>query len=658
MDDKNRKKIARFGMSTLGLLVVFIFIIALNVLFDGFHLRWDVTEGNIYTLSDSTKNILASMDDKINIRFYYSRDLEGVPAPLKTYASQVEDMLREYEMAADGRITIEKLNPIPDSDAEDAALMDGVQRQNVGVAGSFYLGLAITRLDETIALPAISPARAGLFEFDVTRAIHRVLNPAKKSVGILASLPVDGAPVNPMNPQMQNQSQGPWYFMRNLRKDYNVRKLDWSLKKIPADLDVLVVIHPKSPGADLQFAIDQYLLAGGRVVMCLDPFSLFEQMQNRYPGAPSASADMTTLLDAWGVEFDPSKILVDAEYKSRMNDGASGVREIPTMLTLDRSAMNEQDVTTSQLDALLIPYAGAFRSDSNDDDIDRTVLLQSSTKSRLAEAFEVNMPGSELLKNRDYLNERLPLALKLTGKFKTAFPAGPPADQDEPDEAKKQNDAVEDDAAKTQDTEKTVNLDDTIAKSATAFIKQAERPGTVVLIADSDFLYDAVCVQQSNIFGQQVLSMISDNLYLFENIVEQLAGGSELIGLRSRETGHRPFKVLEEKREQAAAQYASRIEELENILRQTQSKLRQLQARKTEEQRLTLSPEQEQLIRNAQRKEIEIRQQLKQLRRDTRKAERRLEARLEFVNIVLVPILVTIVGIIVGITRIRRSSAS
>ena len=638
MTKKRANLMTRFGVSAVGVVVLLAFLAALNVLVDGVNLRWDLTEGKIYTLSDSTRRILSELDDTVTVRFYYSRDTEGIPVPLKTYAGRVEDMLREYEIVADGKLEIEKLNPLPDSDAEDAALMDGIQRQSARGGAPFYLGLAVIYLDEVISMATLSPARANLFEFDLTRAIHRVLNPEKRKIGVLTTLPVNGPIIDPNDPRTMRrvEAREPWFFMENLKQDYDVEMLDWTLKQVPDDIDVLLVIHPKSSDPRVQFAIDQFVLRGGRVLMFLDPFNLYEQMQNRVPGRPpSTSAAMNPLMDAWGLEFQPGQVLADMNYRSRVPDGENGVQEFPAVLALTASAMNSADVTTTQLDGLIIPYGGVVQGEGAEG-LERTVLISSSTESQLVDAFGIHGRGDDVVDEFEASGINMPMAVKLTGMFPTAFPDGRP-------EVEIPDDDQEDEASEAD------------SKPA---LKLAQAPGAVVVVADADFLYDAVSVQRGNVLGQQVVRMISDNLYLLGNLVEQLAGGDALIGLRSRETGYRPFKRLEKSRDEAAEQYRDRIKDLETMLADTQQRLRELQVQKTREGRLELTPEQKKLIAEAQEKEVGIRQELKELRRTYRASERRLEWWLEFGNIALVPILVALVGIGVGILRIRRTSLS
>ncbi len=639
MTEKRANLITRFGVSAVGVLVLLAFLVALNVLIDGVNLRRDLTEGKIYTLSESTRQVLSELDDTVTVRFYYSRDAEGIPVPLKNYAGQVEDMLREYEIAAGGRLEIDKLNPVPDSDAEDAALMDGIQRQSTRGGTPFYFGLAVIYLDEVVSMASLSPARANLLEFDLTRAIHRVLNPEKRKIGVLSTLPVNGPIIDPNDPRNMRRVQAsePWYFMENLKQDYDVDMLNWSLESIPDDIDVLLVIHPKTADKRIQFAIDQFVLRGGRVLLLLDPFNLYETMQNRVPGRPpSTSVAMSPLMDAWGLEFQPGQVLADMNYRSRVPDGENGVSEFPAVLALTSSAMNDADVTTTQLDGLIIPYGGAILGDGADG-LARTVLISSSTESQLVDAFGIHGRGDDIVNEFKPSGVNMPIAVKLNGKFMTAFPDGRPksAEADAQTEGEGGNEAEPEE-----------------------FLKTAQAPGTVVVVADADFMYDAVSVQRGNVFGQQVVRMISDNLYLLGNLVEQLAGGDALIGLRSRETGYRPFKRLEKSRDEAAEQYRSRIKDLETILADTQQRLRELQVQKTREGRLELTPEQKALIAEAQAKEVGIRQELKELRRTYRAAERRLEWWLEFANIALVPVLVALAGVSVGILRIRRTSSS
>lgn len=642
MTEKRVNLIARFGKAVASLLVLAAFLIAVNVLVDGVSLRWDLTEGDIHTISESSCDILRELDGTVTLRYYFSRDVEGMPMALQIYAGRVEDLLREYKMAGGGNLELERLNPQPDTEVEDAALMDGIQRQSLRGGTPFYFGLAIIHLDEVVSIPALSPGRANLLEFDITRGIHRVLHPQRPTLGVLSSLPVNGPVFDPADPNApaRVEARDPWYFMQSLKEDYEVRMLDWRVERIPEEIDVLLVIHPKTPDPRLEFAMDQYVLRGGRLLLFLDPFNLYEQMQNRRPGMPPPSSSaLANLLSAWGVEFQPGQVLADMTYRSRTPDGAGGMQEFPAVLALDASAMDQGDVTTVQLDGILIPYGGAVLGQGREG-LERTVLLQSSTESQLVNAFGIHGRTDEIMTDFQASGERLPVAVRLTGRFTTAFPNGPPSSSEE-----------------TRSDQASPGKAGDAPDSSVAALSEAEADGAVVIVADADFLYDAVCVQRVNILGRPVVRMISDNLHLFDNLVEQLAGGTALIGLRSRETGYRPFKVLEKSRDEAAEQYRSRIDELESLLAETQQRLRELEVRKTVEGRFEATPEQRRLIEEAQAKELEIRLELRDLRRNLKKAESKLEVKLEFLNIALVPILVALAGVTVGILRIWRKKS-
>jgi ABC-type uncharacterized transport system involved in gliding motility auxiliary subunit len=276
-----KKQLETFLFSAAGVAVMFVIVVAIYVISGVVKARFDLTEEKLYTLSPGTKAILSKLDTPVEIRFYCTQDSKEMPMQLKTYAERVEDLLNEYQKNARGKIVLRKLDPKPDSDAEDSANLDGVEGVALGgglnlAADKVYLGLAISQLDAKVAVPFLSPERERLLEYDVSRAISRVTSPAKPVLGIMSPLPIFGE-MNPMAMRMgQMQRQDPWVFVSELQRDFEVKQVEMAVDQIPADIKVLVVVHPKGITDKAQFAIDQFVLRGGNLLAFLDPFSLVD----------------------------------------------------------------------------------------------------------------------------------------------------------------------------------------------------------------------------------------------------------------------------------------------------------------------------------------------------------------------------------------------
>jgi ABC-type uncharacterized transport system involved in gliding motility auxiliary subunit len=322
-----KKSLETFLYSIGGVIAMALILVAVNVILSGARQRVDLTQEKAYTLSDGTRAILAKLDTPVKVRFYCSQSAAATPQSvfLKSYARKVEDLLAEYKQAAKGKLIIEKYDPQPDSDAEDSARLDGITGAQMPSGDMFYLGIAVSLLDSKEAIPFCQPTRERLLEYDLTRAITRVVTPEKPVVGVMSSLPVFGGGGNPMMMQMGQRPQPAWAIVGELQKDFTVRNVAMTVEKIPDDMKVLVVIHPKEINDTAQFAIDQFVLRGGKVIAFLDANSLVDNQNQRNPmmgqmGGGGSSLDK--LLKAWGVTFENSKVVADRNFQMVLGDGS------------------------------------------------------------------------------------------------------------------------------------------------------------------------------------------------------------------------------------------------------------------------------------------------------------------------------------------------
>src|SRR5437870_7704849 len=318
-----KKQFETILYSAVGVGAMFVLLTGFNVVSAALKQRLDLTREKAFTLSAGTKAILKKIDTPVKIRFYCTRAENATPETVffRNYAQQVEDLLDEFKQYAGSKLTIQKFNPLPDSDAEDSAKLDGVEGQVVSAEGEpFYLGLAINMLDETVALPFLSPTRERMLEYDVARAISQVITPQKPVVGVMSGLPVFGE-FNPMMMRMGQRGQEPWILINELKRDFAVKEVSLGVDKIDDDIKVLVVIYPRDISEGAQYAIDQFLLRGGKVAAFLDPLSIDDNRanpSNPLQGAMASGATMDKLLKTWGVECDVSKAVADRAFKTNI----------------------------------------------------------------------------------------------------------------------------------------------------------------------------------------------------------------------------------------------------------------------------------------------------------------------------------------------------
>src|SRR5438094_6549216 len=631
--------------SAVGVAAMLVLLAGFNVISAALKQRIDLTREKAYTLSAGTKAILKKIDTPVKIRFYCSRAENAPPETvfLRNYAQQVEDLLDEFKQYAGGKLTLRKFNPTPDSDAEDSAKLDGVQGQAVSAEGEpFYLGLAVNMLDATVALPFLSPSRERMLEYDVARAISQVITPKKPVVGVMSALPVFGE-FNPMMMRMGQRGQEPWIFINELKRDFTVKEITLGADKIDDEVNVLVVIYPREISDGAQYAIDQFILRGGKVVAFLDPLSIADNRNsnpsNPLQGAMASGATLDKLLKAWGIEFDVSKAVADMTFKTNIRGQDGRPQEAAAVLSLTKDAMNADDVLTSQLDNLLLPYPGVFTG-TPAAGLKEAVLLKTSKNSQLIEKIMAQFGGGE--KDFKASDKEYALAIRLTGKFKTAFPDGKPGEK----AGEKKNEGEKKDGDEKKSETKTDNS-----------LKESTTDGVVILVGDSDMIFDPVCVQVQNLFGQRIVIPQNGNLNFAQSMVEQLAGDSNLIGVRSRATLNRPFTVVKNMEERAQESYRSKIKGLEASLSEAQQKLNELQRTKEKGQRFILSPEQQQELARFRQKEAEAKKELKQVRKNLRREVDSLEDRLKWVNILAMPFIVSLSGIGLAVYKRKRTAA-
>jgi ABC-type uncharacterized transport system involved in gliding motility auxiliary subunit len=622
-----KKQFETLLYSVVGVAAMFIILVAFNLVGSAAKKRVDLTDEKLYTLSKGTKDILKKLDGPVEIRFYCTEGEKEMPPQLKVYAQRVEDLLAEYKQNSKGNIEIRKLNPKPDSDAEDSARLDGIEPQMLQSGEHLYLGLAISYLDGKSALPFLSPEKEKLLEYDISRAITRVFNPQRPVVGVMTALPMFGNPMNPMMARMGQQPQDPWVVVSELQRDFTVKQVQMDVDKIDDDIKVLVVAHPKEISDKAQYAIDQFILRGGRLIAFLDGQAIMDQTKNpQNPMMPNfnANSSLEKLLKAWGVQFDTTKVAADMNFATRFQ--RQGRQETaPAVLSLNPAGINKGDIVTEQLDSLLIPFAGVF-SGTPVEGLKQEVLFKTTPNSQLVEGFMAQMGGDQIQKDFKSSGTSYPLAIRLSGKFKTAFPDGKPKDT-KPDDDKKDDEKK--DEPKPEES-----------------LKESKGNNAVVLIGDVDMLHDNFSVQIQNFFGQKIIIPRNGNLVFVQNVVEQMSGDESLIAIRSRATLNRPFTVVQDMQAQADERFRAKIKELEGSLQETQKKLNELQqARKDQGQRTILSPEQQAELQKFRAREGEVKVQLKEVRKDLRREIDSLENTVKWGNIFGVPALVVLVGI-------------
>lgn len=625
------KQLETLLYSTGGVVALLVVLIAANFIVSAFNLRADLTEGDVYTLSPGSRKVLSRLEAPVKLRLYYSQGSEAVPVGLKTFAKRVEDLLNEYKAAGRGKVVIEKFNPEPDSDAEDSAQLDGIEGQLTNAGEKFYLGLSIAFLDQKAAIPVLAPDRERLLEYDITRGIAQVGETKKPVVGVMSALPVLGRSLDPIRKQQPTEA---WVLIQELKRIFDVKEVKLDATRIEDDIKVLLVIHPRNLSEETEYAIDQYVLRGGKLIAFVDPYAYFDQQpdfQNPFGGSQAGQSTFYNLFKAWGIEVDMGKVIADLTYAS-----GSGPRLLPTLLSLNTQALNQNDVVTSQVGTLLYVFGGTFKGKPAEG-LTQTVLARTSKNAMPVDLIIATLSGEPSTRGFQPANEELPLAIRLTGKFHTAFPQGKP-----------QPFVPRADRKKGQDEKRKAE------EKAEPQLKESKEENSVVLVADADMLSDGAAVEIQEVFGQRVAIPRNGNLALALGLVEQFSGDSALISLRSRAAFSKPLTVIREMEAQAQQQYLGKIKELEDSLNQTQENLKKLQASKAGATSTILTAEQQAELDNFRKKAVEARLALKELRKRLRVETDTLEFWTKVFNIGLVPLLVALAGLALALARRRR----
>jgi ABC-type uncharacterized transport system involved in gliding motility auxiliary subunit len=618
------KKHEALVFSAVGLAALFLILVAANYLVSLQAAKIDLTEGRVQTLSEGTRKILRGLEAPVKVKLYISRGEQAMPVPLRSFAQRVEDLAREFKSVAGNNLTIELYNPRPDSEDEDQAQLDGVEPQQLFTGEQFYLGLVVSQLDRKQAIPAVSPQRERLLEYDLARAIARVASAERPVLGLLSALPVLGEKFNPMT----RQSSEPWVLASELKRDFNLKQVSFLAESIDPEIKVLLVIHPRDLPEATEYALDQFVLRGGKLVAFVDPYAYFDQQPSPMPGigGGGTSSTLPRLFKAWGVEMNPGKVIADVVFAS-----GAGQRYTPTVLTLNRTAFNRDEVVTSQIETLLYAFGGAFDVKPVEG-LKVTELVKSSPNSMLVDNVVAAVSGDAATKGFQPDNKARPLALRLSGKFKTAFPEGRPASNE-----KKVTD-----------------------KKAENLLKESSGENSVILVADVDMLNDGAAVDIQEVYGRRIVVPSNGNLAFAQSMVEQFAAGDALTSLRSRADAFRPLTVVREMQARAQEQYLGRLKALEDELQKTTEKLAELQKARGAAAKgaLIMTPEQQVEIENFRKRVTETRRELKELRKNLRQDAESLVFWTKLLNIALMPLLVVLAGLAVFLIRRKKQVAA
>ncbi|MCC6592078.1 MAG: Gldg family protein [Xanthomonadales bacterium] len=586
--------------------------------------RIDLTANNEYTLSEGSKEILASIDEPIHLYFYFSDEASKDLAPIRTYAQRVRELLEELASRSGGKLKLSVIDPQPFSEEEDEATAAGLQAVPIGNSGDkLFFGLAGSNsLNGKASIPFFQPDKEVFLEYDVAKLVQTLIQPEKPVIGLISSLPIGGG----FDPATQRMNE-PWGVMQQLDDLFEVRPLGTDVKDIEDNIKLLMVVHPKALADDTVYAIEQFVLGGGRLLLFVDPNANADQ-SGADPQNPSAamfadkSSNLEKLLSAWGVEYKADEVIVDRALglQVQVSQTEPPVTH-PLILGLRTQQLNANDLVSAKLDLVNVDSAGHFKA--KDGAIGKLEpLMQSSGEASTVSTERIRfLPDPrELLKDFAPSGENYIIGARLSGKFASAFPE---------------------------------------RASNPGHIAEAKEDVQAILFADADMLHNRLWVQVQNFFGQQLMSPFADNGDIVVNAADNLSGSSALISIRGRSSSTRPFEVVEGMRRAAEEKFRATEQQLQEQLDETERKLNELQAAKSSENAMIMTPEQQAEVLRFQGEKLRIRKELREVRRSLDKDIQGLGASTKFINIALVPLAVVIAALLFwNFRRGRRRGAA
>ena len=637
---KKETKLNVYANSLIGVVVIFIGIVLFNTITAQLKFKADLTEGDLFTLSEGSKKLLEDLKEegdgsKLEIRFYLTQGEKGVPVFVSEHGRRIEDLLDQYQEYAGSNIELKKINPRRDTDEEELAVNDGIQLLN----NAFYVGMAVSFLDTTEVIPFFDPAKSTTLEYDISRTIKNVLKlkEDRQTIGVMSSLNVWGGPdaSNPMAMMNRGAQQPPWFFLRQLQQDFNVERLEATATEISDDIDLLLVIHPKNISNATEYAIDQFVLSGRKLIVFADPLALKDEGNNqnpqmRIPGMGGAST-LSRLFTKWGVNFENSKVVADFNFRLNQRDPLSRGRIMPAYLALGKKAFNQEEIVTRDLGSIRMPYAGSFDVSNLATGLTAKELISSSDQAKLVDGMSSQFNGEKIMDSfltgsedgKPTGTNKFALAVKISGTFTTAFPDGKPGSSGEEEES---------------DEEKTTNSN---------HLKESESENHVCLIGDTDLLSEEHFLIQQRF-------LLSQNVSFVQNIVDHF-GDDTLINIRSRNQD-RPFTTIMDLEKEAQSKFEDKLKKLEAEQQAILQEKTKLESTGEGQNQFTLSIDPE-ALKDIQKKELEKRKQIREIRKELRSEIDLIELQIKLANIVSMPALVIIAGIIFFVRKRKVTAA-
>ncbi|MBT5430016.1 MAG: GldG family protein [Rhodospirillaceae bacterium] len=627
----NSKTLNQKNLAIVGIFIAVVFLFSLNIL-SSLEIRTsqiDLTENKLYTLSEGTKEVIKEIDEPITFKLYYSPTFGEISPSHGNYFKRVKELLENFSLASNGKIILNVINPLSFSIEEDEAVKFGIQGIPLDQSGELgYFGMAaVNSTDDKKTVPFFNPQREQFLEYDLTRLVYELAEPKKMKVGLITSLLIES------DPMLQYK---PWPIMDQIKQFFDVTSIDAKVTQIDQDIDILLLVHPKITDENLMYAIDQFVMRGGRLLVFLDPQNESARMTPRAPPG-AGSSELTRLFKNWGIVFDEEKFVGDRTRAIRVQapvDGREIIADYLSWGVYDKRALNSDDVVTGELSTISVASAGAL-SLTDESKLKMVSLVKTS---KIAQRIDAKLVRGQInpeaiLKQFKSENREFTLAARFSGKVSTAFPDGPP-DIDTSD--------------------KKITKEDNKVVTKLPHMSKANKDLQMIVMADTDLLTSRFWVQQQEFFGKTIFTPVSNNADFLINSLENLSGSQALISLRSRGLSVRPFHKIQDLKNNAEDKYRQTEQQLSSKLKELQGKLQGLGLKDKGDTKVILTSAQQKVFNQFRAEMLEVRKQLRDVQLALRQDIDQLDTRLKVLNIWIMPIIISLAAIILAIIRRRR----
>ena len=617
-----RNRASRNALGRFALRFIWILLVAISLIITGhvWKFRFDISSDQAYSISSVSKEVVSNLEQPVLVRFYASRSSKVMLPVLKKYADRVEWLLKEFETASNGKIILEIVDPAEEPVYAEAASLDGCTAMTDPSGEQYFLGISASNSAKTQVIPYLTPRHEAHLEYEILRVVQNVTRKERPKIGVLSPLPVFGKKPD-FTTRFQQVQQNtvsidpPWYVISELMKDYQVVEIPMDAPEIPSEINALIVIHPSGISRRTLFALDQFVLRGGNLAAFLDPRSFYAilKTQKDFSMSGLVKSDFGILLEQWGVTYKTDFMAADMVSAYRNNNLPDRIVTNPMVLNLQPDRFNKNAPETAELKSVSMYFSGIFELEKQEG-VESQILLETSAESQLVSS-EVSRPEL-ILRRFKASGKKYPLAIRLNGSYHTAFAQGAP--------------------------------DRTVLEKGTEVLKKSRKNSMIYLFADSDMLFNDVCVAKvPDVTGQLLWAPSCDNVTLFLNVAERLTEQRSLAKVRSRIPMSRPLTRFNEIKAESELRYRDKILKAEKDFVSTGKRMEQLK------RTLRVRPSRDVMrqLRAEELKNKEARHELNILRHSLRTELEQLETRIKIINLVVVPGIVALLGIFYAILR-------